>query len=82
VLSVKPGKRRRSSAAADNSPACWKAARIAAASSSLTENIGRAWRTRAVAGKRDRQATTKPQAGDSMGRHQAWQAPMTALPYV
>ena len=39
ALSVMPGKRRRTSIAADNSPAWSKMARIAAASASVTMNI-------------------------------------------
>ena len=43
ALSVMPGNSRRSSTAAANSPRCWKTARIAAASASLTTNIPGAW---------------------------------------
>jgi hypothetical protein len=39
ALSVIPGNRRRTSIAADSSPSCSKAARIAAASASVTMNI-------------------------------------------
>jgi hypothetical protein len=46
ALSVTPGKSRRSSTAADSSPRCSKAARIAAASASVTTNMrgASAWR--------------------------------------
>ena len=43
ALSVMPGKRRRSSIAADSSPSWWKRVRIASASASVTRNIPRAW---------------------------------------
>ena len=43
ALSVTPGNSRRSSTAAENSPRCSNAARIAAASASLTTNIAGAW---------------------------------------
>ena len=43
TLSTMPGKRRRSSTAADSSPRCSKAVRIAAASASDTTNIPGAW---------------------------------------
>ena len=43
VLSVTPGKRRRNSTAADNSPPRLNAARIAAASASVTTNMPKAW---------------------------------------
>ena len=43
ALSVMPGNRRRSSTAAANSPRCSNAARIAAASASVTTNIAGAW---------------------------------------
>jgi hypothetical protein len=39
ALSEMPGNRRRNSMAADSSPSCSKAARIAAASASVTRNI-------------------------------------------
>ena len=42
-LSVIPGNRRRNSIAADNSPRCSNAVRIAAASASETTNISEAW---------------------------------------
>jgi hypothetical protein len=42
-LSVIPGNRRRNSIAADNSPCCSYAVRIAAASASETTNISEAW---------------------------------------
>src|SRR5271166_6434950 len=44
ALSSISGNRRRNSTAAANSPPCLNAARIAAASSSLTVNIARAWK--------------------------------------
>jgi hypothetical protein len=43
VLSVTAGNRRRNSTAAENSPPCSKAARIAAAWLSVTVNMRRAW---------------------------------------
>jgi hypothetical protein len=43
VLSVMPGNSRRSSMAADSSPLCSNAARIATASASVTTNIAGAW---------------------------------------
>lgn len=46
-----PGKRRRSSIAADSSPARSNAARIAAASASVTMNMTRAWNAGTPAGK-------------------------------
>jgi hypothetical protein len=51
TLSVMPGNRRRSSTAADNSPPQSKAARIAAASASLTTNIAEAWHAHRGAAK-------------------------------
>ena len=46
ALSAMPGNRRRSSTAAENSPPWLNAARIAAASASVTTNIVRAWEGR------------------------------------
>jgi hypothetical protein len=46
TLSVTPGNSRRNSTAADNSPRCSNAARIAAASASETTNFHRAWERR------------------------------------
>jgi hypothetical protein len=43
ALSVIPGKRRRSSIAADNSPSWLKMVRMASASDSVTRNMQRAW---------------------------------------
>jgi hypothetical protein len=51
-LSVIPGNRRRTSIAADSSPSCSKAARIAAASASVTMNIVVRMGTSGARGKR------------------------------
>ena len=52
TLSTMPGKRRRSSTAADSSPRCSKTARIAAASASDTTNMPGAWERRLGLSKR------------------------------
>ena len=52
ALSAMPGKRRRNSTTADSSPLWSNAARIAAASSSVTMNIRNIWGARHVASKR------------------------------
>ena len=48
ALSAMPGNRRRGSMAADNSPSCSYVARIAAASASVTTNMGRGWPRRSA----------------------------------